>query len=126
MLIVNLLGLLLIALIVWWFWIYKPKAVSADQDTMTIFVDNGTYEPSRILLPAGQSTTLRFIRKDASPCAATVVFAEFDIFEELPLNKPKDIKLPPLASGAYPFTCQMQMYHGMIVVKDKDEALGVV
>lgn len=27
MMVINLLGLLLIALIVWWFWIYKPKAV---------------------------------------------------------------------------------------------------
>ena len=126
MVIINLSGLFLIALIVWWFWIYKPKAVSADQDTMTVVVDNGTYEPSRILLPAGQSTTLRFIRKDASPCAETVLFAELDIAEDLPLNKPKDIRLPPLASGEYPFTCQMQMYRGMIVVNDKDKSAGEI
>lgn len=118
MLIINLLGLLLIALIAWWFWIYKPKAVSVDKNTMTIVVDNGTYQPSRIQLSAGQSTTLRFLRKDASPCAATVVFAEFDISEELPLNKPKDIRLPPLASGEYQFTCQMQMYRGVLIVSD--------
>lgn len=126
MIFVNLLGLLLIALIVWWFWIYKPKAVSADQDTTTVVVDNGIYEPSRILIPAGQRTTLRFLRKDASPCAEKVLFAELNIAEELPLNTPKDISLPPLASGEYPFTCQMQMYRGMIVVKGKDESVGVV
>jgi len=119
MMIINLLGLLLIALIVWWFWIYKPKAVSADRDTMTIIVANGTYEPSRIQLPAGQSTTLRFLRKDASLCAATVVFAAIDISEELPLNKPKDIRLPPLESGTYAFTCQMQMYRGELIVDDR-------
>jgi len=122
MLIINLLGLQLIALIIWWFWIYKPKAVSADKDTMTVIVDNGTYEPSRIQLPAGQSTTLRFFRKDASLCAATVVFAAIDISEELPLNKPKDIRLPPLASGEYPFTCQMQMYRGMLIVNGNDKS----
>ena len=118
MMIINLLGLLLIALIVWWFWFYKPKAVSAKKDTVTIIVDNGIYEPSRIRLAAGQNTTLRFYRKDASPCAATVVFADFDISEELPLNKPKDISLPPLASGEYPFTCQMQMYRGALIVNE--------
>lgn len=118
MMTINLLGLLLIALIVWWFWIYKPKAVSVDKDRMTVVVDNGTYEPSRIQLAAGQSTTLRFFRKDASPCAATVVFPEFDISEELPLNKPKDIRLPPLASGEYTFTCQMQMYRGELIVNE--------
>ncbi|MAK42650.1 MULTISPECIES: cupredoxin domain-containing protein [unclassified Spongiibacter] len=118
MMIINLLGILLIALIVWWFWLYKPQAVSADKNTVTIVVDNGTYEPSRIRLVAGQDTTLRFLRKDASPCAATVVFADFDISEELPLNKSKDISLPPLASGEYPFTCQMQMYRGVLIVKE--------
>lgn len=116
MMIINLLGLLLIALIVWWFWIYKPKAVSADTNTMTIIVDNGIYEPSRIQLPVGQPITLRFLRKDASPCAATVVFSDFDISEDLPLNKVKDIKLPALESGAYAFTCQMQMYRGELIV----------
>lgn len=118
MMIINLLGLLLIALIVWWFWFYKPQAVLANKNTVTIIVDNGTYEPSRIRLAAGQDTTLRFLRKDASPCAATVVFADLDISEELPLDKPKNISLPPLSSGEYPFTCQMQMYRGTLIVND--------
>ena len=118
MMIVNLIGLLLIVLIVWWFWIYKPKAVSGGANTMTAIVDNGVYMPSRIQLAVGQSTTLRFLRKDASPCAATVIFADLDISEELPLNKPKDIRLPPLKSGAYAFTCQMQMYRGELIVNE--------
>jgi len=118
MLLINLLGLLLIALIVWWFWIYKAKEVLADDGAMTVIVDNGTYQPSRIRLPVGQATTLRFLRKDASPCAAMVVFSAFDISEELPLNKPKDINLPPMESGEYPFTCQMQMYRGELIIND--------
>ncbi len=119
MMIINLLGLLLIALIVWWFWIYKPAEVIVDKSTITVMVENGTYEPSRIRLPARQSTTLRFIRKDASPCAATVVFADLEISEELPLNKPKEISLPPLDAGEYHFSCQMQMYRGELIVGDK-------
>jgi hypothetical protein len=31
MLIINLLGLLLITLIAWWFWIYTPKDVSVKK-----------------------------------------------------------------------------------------------
>jgi plastocyanin domain-containing protein len=116
MIIINIVGILLIMLIVWWFWLYTPKDVAAEQGVVTIIVENGTYEPSRIRLLAGQKNTLRFIRKDASPCAATVVFADFDISEELPLNKPKEIKLPPLGAGQYPFTCQMQMYRGELIV----------
>ena len=118
MLIINLLGVLLIGLIVWWFWIYKSKEVSVDDGAVTIIVDNGSYQPSRIRLPTGQATTLRFLRKDASPCAEMVVFSAFDISEELPLNKPKDINLPPMESGEYPFTCQMQMYRGELIIND--------
>ncbi len=118
MMMINVLGLLLIALIVWWFWLYKPKEVTADDGTMTVIVDNGIYEPSRIRLPAGHAATLRFLRKDASPCAGTVVFADFDISEELPLNKTKDIRLPPLESGEYSFSCQMQMYRGELIVSE--------
>ena len=118
MMMINVLGVLLIALIGWWFWLYKPKEATANDGTMTVIVDNGTYEPSRIRLPAGKATTLRFLRKDASPCAGTVVFADFDISEELPLDKTKDINLPPLTPGDYSFTCQMQMYRGELLVSD--------
>lgn len=124
--IINLLGLLLIALIVWWFWIYKSKEVTTGDSTVTVIVENGTYQPSRIRLPAGQATTLHFLRKDASPCAERVVFSTLDISEELPLNKLKDIQLPPLNSGDYAFTCQMQMYRGVLIVdgidNDNDKA----
>ncbi|ANQ22381.1 plastocyanin [Vibrio natriegens] len=119
MIIINLLGLLLIGLIVWWFWLYKAKEVTADEGVISIKVENGTYEPSRIRIQAGKPTTLRFLRKDASPCAATVVFADFDISEELPLNKNKDVYLPPGSPGEYSFTCQMQMYRGTLVIIDK-------
>ncbi|MDV6250986.1 cupredoxin domain-containing protein [Vibrio sp. EA2] len=119
MIIINLLGLLLIGLIVWWFWLYKAKEVTADKGVITIKVENGTYEPSRVRVEAGKPITLRFLRKDASPCAATVVFADFDISEELPLNKNKDVFLLPGAPGEYSFTCQMQMYRGTLIIMDK-------
>ena len=118
MLIINLAGISLIVLIIWWFWVYKPKEVVADTGVVTITVENGIYAPSRIRLPAGQKNRLRFVRKDASPCAATVVFDDFSISEELPLDVPKDISLPPLEPGEYVFTCQMQMYRGELIVSD--------
>ena len=117
MIFINLLGLLLIAFIVWWFWVFKPKAVTADKKIITVIVENGTYQPSRIQWPAGQSATLRFLRKDPSPCAATVVFADLNLSEELPLNKKKDINLPALQAGGYAFTCQMKMYRGELIVE---------
>ena len=113
---INILGLSLIALIVWWFWLYKPSEASVTENDIVITVDNGTYQPSRLKVSAGQPVTLTFLRKDASPCAATVVFPASDISEELPLNKAKAIVLPAMSRGEYAFTCQMQMYRGKLVV----------
>jgi plastocyanin domain-containing protein len=118
MLIANIIGLLLIALIVWWFWIFKSEAVTSESDEIVIKVANGTYDPSRISLTAGQSSTIRFLRTDESPCSSVVVFAGLDISEDLPVGEIKEIALPALSPGEYPFTCQMQMYRGDLVVKE--------
>lgn len=116
-LIVNLAGLALIALIVWWFWLSRPKARSAAGDgPIEIVVNDGVYAPARIEVRAGAPVTLRFRRRDASPCAEQVRFDELGIAEELPLGEAKDITLTAPAPGEYEFTCQMKMYRGVLVV----------
>lgn len=117
MMIINLIGLVLIALIIWWFWLYKPeKAVDSSVENITIIVNDGVYQPSRIKVAADKKTTLQFLRKDGSPCAATVLFPNFELSEELPLEVTKSIELPPMPSGEYPFHCPMKMYSGTLVV----------
>ncbi len=117
MMFINLLGLALIIFIVWWFWLYKPEKTKVLDDEITITVENGVYQPANITLPANKAVSLRFIRKDASPCASTVVFDGLEISQELPLNKAQVVSLPPLERGEYAFTCQMQMYKGSISVQ---------
>lgn len=116
MVLANILGISLIALIVWWFWLYKPKrqALASEQ---VILVKNGVYEPAHIEVNQHQQTQLKFLREDQSPCAATVVFSTLDISEELKLGQETVIVLPALSSGVYPFSCQMQMYKGELFVK---------
>ncbi len=122
--IINTLGLLLIAAIVWWFWLYKPRDVATSAGgVVEIVVENGVYVPARVEIPLGRPTTLRFLRKDSSPCAATVVFSEFDISEELPANRPKDVVVNPGRTGSFPFTCQMQMYRGELRVVEQKSNL---
>lgn len=120
MMLINLSGLLLIVLIIWWFWLYTPARETITDGVTTITVANGVYQPAHIKLPEGQLVTLRFLRQDASPCAATVLFSELDISEELPLNKTKDITLPALRAGHYTFSCQMQMYRGELIIEPED------
>tara|TARA_R110001583_G_scaffold102853_2_gene249489 strand:- start:2337 stop:2687 length:351 start_codon:yes stop_codon:yes gene_type:complete len=114
---INLFGLLFISLIVWWFWLYKEKEMSVSEDEILITVEDGVYQPSRIKLSAGQPTTLQFLRKDASPCSATLLIPDFDISADLPMNKVSAIDLPTLKKGEYPFHCQMQMYKGTLIVE---------
>jgi plastocyanin domain-containing protein len=117
MLIVNIAGLLLIALIVWWFWLYKPAEVIADENDLVVIVENGVYQPAHIKLTADKPVTLTFLRKDESPCSETLLIPELKINETLPLNKNKIIQLPAMASGNYDFQCQMQMYRGQLIVE---------
>lgn len=117
MVFINLAGFLLIALIVWWFWLYKPKAVLLQDNNLVITVENGTYSPAHIKLEKNQSAVLTFIRKDASPCAEMVLFPELDISETLPLNKPVEISLAQVKEGDYDFHCQMQMYKGKLSIR---------
>ncbi len=118
MMIINIIGLVLIALIIWWFWLYKPeKAVDASVERLTVVVNNGVYQPSRIKITAGMKTTLQFLRKDGSPCAATVLFPEFEISEELPIAVHKSIFLPAMSKGKYEFHCPMKMYTGTLIVE---------
>jgi plastocyanin domain-containing protein len=119
MLLVDVLALAVIGFVIWWFWLYKPQAVShrlAGQP-IEIIVANGVYTPARIEQPQGQALVLRFLRQDPSPCAEQVQFAELGISAELPLNRPVDVQVPAQAPGEYGFSCQMQMYRGTLIIK---------
>jgi plastocyanin domain-containing protein len=121
MLVINILGFALISLIVWWFWLYKPSDGVVAEGTVPITVNNGVYTPAQVRVMAGEKLTLSFLRKDNSPCSSIVQFNNLEISEELPLNKTKEISLESLKPGIYPFSCQMQMYRGELIVEGKDD-----
>jgi plastocyanin domain-containing protein len=113
---INAGGVIVILLIVWWFWLSRPKARSeTGVKPIDILVDNGVYTPSRIEVPVGRPIILRFIRKDASPCAEKVLFDDFDLAADLPVGEPTDVVIVPKEAGDYEFTCQMHMYRGHLI-----------
>ncbi|WP_206485107.1 cupredoxin domain-containing protein [Thalassotalea sp. G2M2-11] len=116
MMIINLFGFLLIALIIWWFWLYKPKQTTVNNHELLIEVQNGVYSPSVIQVPANQPVTLKFLRKDESPCAETLLLPALEISKQLSLNTVTQVTLPSLSPGEYQFHCQMQMYRGVLKV----------
>jgi plastocyanin domain-containing protein len=115
---INLAGIVVMALIVWWFWLSRPQARQVSgTGAIEIIVDNGVYTPARIEVPAGKPVTLRFLRKDPSPCAEKALFDDLGISADLTVGKPLDVIVTPPQPGEYEFTCQMRMYRGTLVAK---------
>jgi plastocyanin domain-containing protein len=116
--VVTLTAIAVIGLIVWWFWLSKPRATRvAGQTIIEIRVKDGTYQPAAIEVAAGQALNLKFVREDATPCAEKVVFADLGITTDLPLNQAKTVLIPGLTPGEHEFTCQMGMYRGRLIAK---------
>jgi plastocyanin domain-containing protein len=116
MIIINGIGVTLIMLIIWWFWLYRPKELKETDKERTVMVESGIYSPSRVKIEHGQSITLKFIRKDESLCSEMLLFPDLDISVSLPRGKLTAIEIPALEIGEYQFHCQMQMYRGVLVV----------
>ena len=114
---VNLSGIALMAVVVWWFWLAgRRKVVAASEGRIEIHVANGVYAPDRVQVSAGTTTHFRFIREDPAPCAEVVKFEGLDISRELPLGEPVDLAIRYDEPGEYAFTCQMGMYRGQVLV----------
>jgi len=114
--VINLLSLVLIAMIVWWFWLYEPNKPIVQNSEVFIEVQDGVYSPSSIQVFAMHPVTFKFILKDQSPCAETMLLPSLDISEQLKLNEITQITLLNFSPGEHEFHCQMQMYRGVLKV----------
>ena len=117
---VTLGGLGLMGLELWWFLLSKPKSqwVEAHKgiQEVTVTVDGG-YEPSRIVVQAGQPVRLNFLRRDPSSCLEEVRLPDFHIAQSLTLNQVTAVEFTPTEPGSYEFACGMNMFRGVIEVK---------
>lgn len=113
-------GAALIGLELWWFLFSKKQAQKAEAkqgvQELTITVDGG-YEPSRVVVSAGQPVRLNFFRKDPSSCLETVLVPDFHIARDLNLNQVTPVEFMPEKPGQYPFTCGMNMFRGVVEVE---------
>ncbi|MBD2103062.1 cupredoxin domain-containing protein [Leptolyngbya sp. FACHB-261] len=118
---VTLGGLALLGLEVWWFLLSKPKSQPAQAhegiQEMAITVEGG-YEPSRVVVKAGQPVRLNFLRRDPNSCLEKVLLPDFQIAEYLPLNQTISVEFTPEKPGQYVFTCDMNMFRGVVEVRD--------
>jgi len=115
--VINIVAVLLFGFIIWWFWLSSPQTQKSSSELIDVTVDNGVYTPSRIKVNQGKPLILRFLRKDASPCAEKVIFEDWNLSADLPVEQPVELKIPTDDKGEYAFTCQMQMYRGSLIIK---------
>lgn len=119
---VTIAGVLAVAATVWFFWLKRGPAATANISTggaqeATILVKDGGYTPSRILVKHDQPIRLTFRREEANPCSEVVIFDAFHKSAKLPQGEPVTLEFVAHDAGEYPFTCQMGMYRGTLVVE---------
>ena len=118
---VTLAGAGAISFVVWFFWLKKTVGVraaltSSGYQEQMILVKGG-YTPDTIVAVAGKPLRLIFQREEASPCSEMVVFEAFGKNAKLPEGEPTAVELLPKEPGAYPFSCQMGMLRGTLIVE---------
>ena len=117
--IVNVTGVTLIALIVWYFWLYRKEGVQVAEvggvQQVQIMVKGG-YDPDVIVVKRGKPVRLLFNRQEAAMCSEMVIFDKIDQSAKLPEGETVAVEFTPKKKGEIPFQCQMGMLRGKVVV----------
>ena len=116
--IVIVVGVALIAFILWFFFRKQEgKKVTASSGTQEVEITvEGGYEPGTIQLTAGIPVRLIFHRIETASCSEEVVLPDFGIHQKLSAHKKTVVEFTPEKPGRYAFTCGMGMLRGTLVV----------
>lgn len=110
-------GLLAAALA--WSWLVFGHARSAaraggwQERRITV---HGGYDPAEVHVTEGAPVRLVFHREETAPCSERVVFPDLGISATLPAYRDTAVELPASRAGSHPFTCEMEMLHGRLIV----------
>jgi plastocyanin domain-containing protein len=119
--IVTLLGLALIGFIVRFFWLKKSKGTAANvgssgvQEAMILV--KGGYTPDVIVVKAGRPVRLNFRREETASCSEMLLLPAFSKSVKLPTGENVAVEFTPDKPGEYPFSCQMGMFRGRLIVE---------
>ncbi|WP_288531644.1 cupredoxin domain-containing protein [uncultured Secundilactobacillus sp.] len=120
-LVVFVIGVAAIGFIAWWFFgkheVATEVADLSEQGQSVDITVQGGYSPEVVELKAGVPATLNFTRTDPSTCLDRVVFSDFGVNQELPINETESVAIDTSKPGEYQWACGMDMFHGKVVVK---------
>lgn len=114
-------GLVLVAIIVWFFWLKRAKGVRATgassgyQEAMVLV--KGGYTPDTIIVRHGKPVRLNFRREETAACSEQVIFADLGKSAELPTGETVPVEFLPDKPGEYGFACTMGMFRGRLIVE---------
>jgi len=118
-------GIVLSALILWYFFGPKPRvsAQVADGGVQEVRVTvKGGYSPDVIVVKQGAPVKLDFYRDETASCSEEIVFGDFGIARRLPAFETTTIEFTPEEPGEFTFTCGMNMMRGKLVVEQSAAA----
>jgi plastocyanin domain-containing protein len=119
--IVTILGVLLIAFLVWFFWLKRTRgtaaALTADGYQEAMILVKGGYTPDVIVVRRGRPVRLKFRREETASCSEMVLFPQFNKSASLPAGQTVAIELMPDKPGEFEFACQMGMLRGRLIVE---------
>ena len=90
----------------------KPK-VQAVKVTIT----TKGYEPTALKLRKGIPARMTFLRTTDATCVKEIVFPDFNIRRQLPLNQQVVVRFTPQKRGTFTFVCGMNMMRGELIVQ---------
>lgn len=77
----------------------------------------GGYQPEEFKLKRGIPARITFVRKTEDECGEEVVFPNYNIRRNLPVNRPVTVAFTPRKSGSFNFACGMDMMRGKVIVQ---------
>lgn len=113
-------GALVIALVVWFFFLSEgvrgEARVEAGEQRVRIEVKGG-YTPDVVVVRRGVPVRLDFYRDEVADCTEQVVFPDFHVSRRLAPFETTSVLLTPEREGEFTFTCGMGMVRGRLVVE---------
>jgi hypothetical protein len=79
-------------------------------------IENATFLPQALSIPADKPVRLIVTRKEDNPCSAQLAAPQLGVLKNLTANGVTTVDLPATKSGTYTLTCGMGMLSGQLVV----------
>jgi hypothetical protein len=98
----------------------KPmETATAPGEEIHVTANEKGFSPASFQLKKGVPARITFIRTTDSTCATEILWPDYGIKQELPLNKPVIVTVTPRQTGpaSSEFTCGMKMFKGTVTLR---------